>query len=180
MKTGVHERGRERMEALAQGSAQMGRRGQGLGARRPRGGAGVSGKKEHCWGGTSARFVLGSPQRCHLLAGQRRKTAPRGPMAAQCHVEAEEQRGVPRRAMEGGERRSGGACEGSPRGEEGRGPGDRWESREEAPVLAEPYLRPPQPCGEAEGQASVGISLGRSQFEGPFLSALTSAQQPPA
>lgn len=45
MKTGVHERGRERMEALAQGSAQMGRRGQGLGARRPRGGAGVSGRE---------------------------------------------------------------------------------------------------------------------------------------
>lgn len=42
MKTGVHGRGRERMKALAQGSVQIGGRGQGLGALGgPRGGAGV-------------------------------------------------------------------------------------------------------------------------------------------
>lgn len=109
------------------------------------------------------RALLGGPLQClcwdhlrdgQLLAEQRGKTAPRGPVAAQCHVETEEQRGVPRRAMEGGERRSGGACEGSPSGEEGRGPGDRWESREEASC---PGRTPPPRTSAMRGGGRTGL-----------------------
>lgn len=41
--------------------------------------------------GSYGKFVLGLLRDGPLLAGQRRKTAPRGPMAAQCHMEAEEE-----------------------------------------------------------------------------------------